>query len=108
MDNSTIGKKIIKVRKMLGLTQKEFGLRLGVTKQALSSWEHGRTLPDIIILTEIAAMFGLSLNDFIVNPNIEPGKGITEREYEVVRKFRASNPDMRQGIELILGLKSKN
>ncbi len=108
MDNSTIGKKIIKVRKMLGLTQKEFGLRLGVTKQALSSWEHGRTLPDIIILTEIAAMFGLSLNDFIVNPIIEPGKGITEREYEVVRKFRASNPDMRQGIELILGLKSKN
>ena len=53
-------------------------------------------------------MFGLSLNDFIVNPIIEPGKGITEREYEVVRKFRASNPDMRQGIELILGLKSKN
>ena len=60
MDNSTIGKKIIKVRKMLGLTQKEFGLRLGVTKQALSSWEHGRTLPDIIILTEIAAMFGMN------------------------------------------------
>lgn len=108
MDNITVGKKIIAVRRKLGLTQKEFGRRLGVTKQALSSWEHGRTLPDIIILTQIAAMFGLSLNDFIVNPIIEPGEGITEREYDVVRKLRASNPDMLQGIELILGLKSKN
>lgn len=92
----------------MGLTQKEFGRRLGVTKQALSSWEHGRTLPDIIILTQIAAMFGLSLNDFIVNPIFEPGEGITEREYDIVRKLRASNSDMVQGIELILGLKSKN
>lgn len=106
MDNITIGKKIIAVRRKLGLTQKEFGRRLGVTKQALSSWEHGRTLPDIITLTRIAALFGLSLNDFINNPIIKPGEGITEREYEVVRKFRASNADTRQGIELILGIRN--
>lgn len=105
MDNITIGKKIIAVRQKLGLTQKEFGRRIGVTKQALSSWEHGRTLPDIIILTQIATMFGLSLNDFIVNPIIEPGEGITAKEYNVVQKLRASNPDTRHGIELILGIK---
>ena len=106
MDNITIGKKIIAVRRKLGLTQKEFGNRIGVTKQALSSWEHGRTLPDIITLTQIASLFGLSLNDFINNPIIEPGEGITEREYEVVRKFRSSNADTRQGIELILGIRT--
>lgn len=105
MDNITIGKKIIAVRRKLGLTQQEFGRRLGVTKQALSSWEHGRTLPDIIILTRIASMFGLSLNDFIVNPIIEPGEGLTEREYDIVQKLRASNQDIRHGIELILGVK---
>ena len=106
MDKITIGKKIIAVRKKLGLTQTEFGLQIGVTKQALSGWEHGRTLPDIIILTQIAAMFGLSLNDFIQNPIIEPQDGITEKELSIIKSLRSVHPNIRQAIELLL--KAKN
>ena len=106
MDKLTIGKKIIAVRKKLGLTQSEFGLQLGVTKQALSSWETGRTLPDIITLTEIAAKFGLTLNDFILNPIIQPEDGITTKEHLIIQKLRACSPDTRYAIELLLGVKN--
>lgn len=108
MDKLTVGKKIVAVRKKLGLTQTEFGLQIGVTKQALSGWEHGRTLPDIIILTQIAAMFGLSLNDFVNNPVIEINEemAITDKEYDIIKKLRVCHPDTRQAIELLLRVKS--
>ena len=38
----TVGDKIKMHRKRLGLTQDEFGLRLGVKKNAVSKWECGR------------------------------------------------------------------
>lgn len=102
MDKFTIGKKIMEVRKTLGLTQAEFGLRIGVTKQTLSGWEHGRTLPDVITLTQIASMFGLSLNDFIQNPIIEPKDDITDKELWIIKKLRIAHPNTRQAIELLL------
>ncbi len=108
MDKFTIGKKIIAVRNELGINQKDFGKLIGVAKQTLSSWEHGRTLPDIIMLTQIASMLGLSLNDFIENPIISPQDGITEREYRIIKQLRTVHPNTRQAIELLLNVKINN
>ena len=87
MDRYTIGKKITAVRKSLGLRQDEFGELLGVAKQTVSRWERGRTLPDIIMLVQIAAMCGLTLNDFIENPIIELHSGITEKEFCMIQQI---------------------
>lgn len=105
MDRYTIGKKIIAVRKLLGLRQDEFGELIGVAKQTVSGWEHGRTLPDVITLTHIAAICGLTLNDFIENPIIDLQNGITEKELLIIQKLRIVNPKTRQAIELLLDLK---
>ncbi|MBR4908115.1 MAG: helix-turn-helix transcriptional regulator [Acidaminococcaceae bacterium] len=105
MDRYTIGKKIIAARGLLGLKQDEFGEQIGVAKQTISGWERGRTLPDIITLTRIAAMCGLTLNDFIDNPIIEIQNGITEKELLFIQKLRTTNPKTRQAIELLLDIK---
>ena len=106
MDRYIIGKKITAVRNILGLKQDEFGEQIGVAKQTISGWERGRTLPDIITLTHIAAMCGLTLNDFIENPIIELQNGITEKELLIIQKLRITKPKTRQAIELLLEIKN--
>ena len=59
----SIGKNIAKYRKALGLTQEELGVKLGVTNQAVSKWESGVSMPDIMLLPEIAAALDISLED---------------------------------------------
>ena len=55
---STIGKRIVKNRKRLGLTQDALAEKLGVTAQAVSKWENDQSCPDITMLPRLAAIFG--------------------------------------------------
>ena len=59
----SIGKNIAKYRKSLGLTQEELGVKLGVTNQAVSKWESEVSMPDVMLLPEIATTLGISLDD---------------------------------------------
>ena len=40
--------RIAAVRKAAGLTQEQLGELLGVTRQAVSKWESGQTVPDTV------------------------------------------------------------
>ncbi len=59
----SIGKNIAKYRKSLGLTQEELGVKLGVTNQAVSKWESEVSMPDVMLLPEIATALGISLEN---------------------------------------------
>ena len=57
-DSSSIGKRIAKLRKKKGLTQKELGLKIGITQTLVSDYETGRShLSDSMLIR-----FALSLN----------------------------------------------
>ena len=45
--------KIINLRKQKGLSQEELAEQLGVSRQAVSRWELGQTLPDIVNLVQL-------------------------------------------------------
>lgn len=49
----------------LGLCQKTFAEAMQVTKQAVNNWELGRNYPTIVMVTEMAKMFGCSV-DYLV------------------------------------------
>ena len=51
MNQETIGKKIKELRIKNNLTQQELASKLNVTYQAVSKWENGKNLPDLVILT---------------------------------------------------------
>lgn len=57
-----IGSEIQRIRKEHCLTQEEFGGIFHVTRQAVSLWENGKTVPDLQILVEISSRFGISLD----------------------------------------------
>lgn len=67
-----LNEKLIKIRKERGFSQEEFGDAINVSRQAVSKWEVGETMPDTDKLKEIVEKFGVSfeylLNDEIENP----------------------------------------
>ncbi len=70
---TTLGQKILGLRKSKGFTQEEFAEKLGVTAQAVSKWENDASCPDIMLLPEIAKIFGVSIDELMgVKPAAEP------------------------------------
>lgn len=59
----SIGKNIAKYRKAKGLTQEELGSKLGITNQAVSKWESEVSMPDVMLLPEIATTLNITLDD---------------------------------------------
>jgi len=57
--------KIVELRKSKGLSQEELAEQLGVSRQAVSRWELGQTLPDIPNLLQLCELFGVSA-DYLV------------------------------------------
>ena len=53
------------LRQARGLTQEEVAGRIGVTRQAVSSYESGRTRPDLETLERLAALYQVTLEDLL-------------------------------------------
>lgn len=60
-----IGKVIRTYRKKRGLTQEEMANRLGVTTPAVNKWENGVSQPDIQLLSPIARLLRISLDELL-------------------------------------------
>lgn len=67
---------LVKLRKITGMTQEELAEKVGVSRQALSKWELGETVPDIEKSRDIAAVFGVTLDD-LVNYESEDNLGLS-------------------------------
>ena len=59
----SIGKNIAKYRKANGLTQEELGAKIGVTNQSVSKWESEVSMPDVMLLPEIANALNITLEN---------------------------------------------
>lgn len=59
---------ILDLRKKLKLSQDEFAARLFVTRQAVSRWETGETIPNIDTLKLIAKTFDISVDELLGQP----------------------------------------
>lgn len=60
-----LSQKLQKRRKEMKLTQEEVAEKIYVSRQTISNWENGRTLPDIKSLVLISDIYEISLDDLI-------------------------------------------
>ena len=60
----SIGIKLTSARKGKNFSQATFAQELAVSPQAVGKWERGESLPDIIVLSRIAALLSVDLNYF--------------------------------------------
>lgn len=58
-----IGNQIRQLRLRRGITQEMMAQELGVTAQAVSKWERGVATPDIALLPDISAFFGVTIDE---------------------------------------------
>ena len=57
-----LAEKLIIQRKKLGMSQEQLADRLGITRQSVSKWEAGSSMPEISKLIAISELFGVSLD----------------------------------------------
>ena len=65
-----IKNKIKELRISKNLTQQQLADKLHVTKQAISKWEKGKSIPDITSVELLSSFFGVSV-DYLVNDGAE-------------------------------------
>ena len=68
-----IANNIIKLRKDKKITQVEFAEKINYSDKAVSKWERAESVPDIIVLKQIADFFGVSV-DYLLNTHDENEK----------------------------------
>lgn len=56
---------LISLRKMRGISQEELADKIGVTRQTLSKYETGESIPDIERCRAIADFFEISMDDLV-------------------------------------------
>lgn len=78
MNTKIISKHLQLLRKKHGYTQDDLAKKLKVSRQAVSKWETGTTIPDIEALLALSKLYGLTINE-IIEPNIQSQK-ITDFE----------------------------
>lgn len=60
-----LGRQIKEYRKQMNWTQKELGEKVNVSDKTISSWENGRTYPELALLVVLSDLFQVSLDDFL-------------------------------------------
>ena len=68
-----IGLNIAAYRKRAGLTQAGLAEKLNYSDKAVSKWERGESIPDVLTLALLAEQFEITVNDLLVDLDQLPG-----------------------------------
>lgn len=101
-----IGANIIAYRKREGWTQADLAEKLNYSDKAVSKWERGESVPDVLTMAALAERFGITVNDLLVDPNALPEEtGAVQQAMEkVVKKTlkRQANKNTILGLSSLL------
>jgi len=75
-----LNEKITIIRKMNNLTQENFAEELGVSRQAISKWENGTSVPDVQLLLRIADFYNLTLDQLVRDDFDLPLSNVDEKK----------------------------
>ncbi|MCL2170130.1 MAG: helix-turn-helix domain-containing protein [Defluviitaleaceae bacterium] len=114
MNMQAIGKRISALRKERDMTQVDLADRLGVTYQAVSSWERGNSMPDIAKLPDISQILNVSIDELlgdektaVIVKNVLTGQSATDVD---LRALAGASPilkpsQMSQAVKGAKGIK---
>ena len=82
-----IGNQISALRKTKNVTQEALAAELGVTAAAVSKWEKGYTLPDILMLCALADFFEVTTDELLGRNAVQKQAIIVARTGELGQKI---------------------
>lgn len=69
--NESIGNRIAKCRKAMGMTQEALANEMGVSAQAVSKWETDTSCPDISALPQLCRILGITADELLTGKTDE-------------------------------------
>ncbi len=99
-----LGANIVSYRKRMGLTQVGLAEKLNYSDKAVSKWERGESMPDVLTLVQMAELFDITVDDLLADPNALPENHgiVVEKMEKAVEKTLKRKADKNS----ILGLSS--
>jgi len=112
-----IGMNIKYLRNKCGFSQEDLAEKIGVSRQSVAKWEAGESLPDIQKCADMAVLFEVSLDAFVMSPidetvecKEEPSEGryvfglvkVGERGQVVIPKHARKVYDIKAGDKLLV------
>lgn len=70
-----LAEKISEERKKNGWSQEELAEKLSVSRQSVSKWESGQSVPDLNRILELARIFGVT-TDYLLKDEIEEAENV--------------------------------
>lgn len=67
-----LGRNIAAFRKREGMTQAALAERINFSDKAVSKWERGESVPDVLTLMELAQVFDITVDDLLKDHNALP------------------------------------
>lgn len=63
------------LRKKMGLSQEELANKIGVSRQAVSKWESGQSMPDLDKIIALSDLFGVSTDYILKGTDVPEDEG---------------------------------
>ena len=104
MNQEKIGKFILKLRKEKKMTQQELANKLNVTDRAVSHWENGRSIPDVLLFKPICEIFDISVNELISGEKISKDKLIKKSDENIINTLKESDNHKNKSKKVIVFL----
>lgn len=121
MNSLRLSGNIARLRKARSITQDELANFLGVTKASVSKWENGQSMPDILLLPQLASYFDVTIDALLgYEPQLskeqmqkiylelaaafakEPFEEVMERSQKLAKKYYSCYPFLYQVVLLYL------
>ena len=99
-----IGTNIASYRKRSGLTQAGLAEKLNYSDKAVSKWERGESIPDVLTLMQLAEQFEITVADLLEDPNALPEE--TTRFQQAMGQVSEKALKRKANKNIILGLSS--
>ena len=83
-----VANNITTYRKKLGLTQLQLAELISYSDKAVSKWERAEALPDVFVLSQIAEVFKITVNDLLTKVD---DKKLEKIENNIIEEKRFTN-----------------
>ena len=91
-------------RERLGLSQEDVAHAIYVSRQTMSSWERGKTYPDVQSLMLLSQLFGVSIDEFVKGDVVSMKEMVSKDAVVMERMAVGSVVLMLMGIACMVGL----
>ena len=81
--NFDFGSRIKSLRLSRSMTQDQLAQKLGVSAQAVSKWESGTNMPDILMLPDLSVIFGVTIDELFAMTDEHRMERIENMLYDV-------------------------